>query len=79
MRWADLQAISGKLLTYAQGSRYTLSEEDERLLWASYIHLSANWNASAGKGGSALDMLFINAPAERERARYADRPKGSSQ
>jgi hypothetical protein len=36
-------------------------------------------SASAGKGGSALDVLFINAPAEGARARYADRAKGSSQ
>ena len=67
MRWVDLQTINEKLLTYAQGSRYTLSEEQERLLWATYIHLSANWTPVKG--------LLLNKPAPNRRLAYNNKPQ----
>ncbi len=70
----ELIGINDKLLAWAMNGDGTLDEHEERLLRQRYIHLSANWNASAGKGGGVLDVVFINAPAERERARYADTP-----
>ncbi|NQD96798.1 type IV secretion protein Rhs, partial [Pseudomonas sp. CrR25] len=70
----ELESISKKLVAWASVGSGALDEEEERLLRQRYIHLSANWNASAGKGGSTLDVIFINAPAERERARHADTP-----
>ncbi|NQD91457.1 type IV secretion protein Rhs, partial [Pseudomonas sp. CrR25] len=71
---AELESINDKLVAWARSGDGALDEEEERLLRQRYIHLSANWNASAGKGGSTLDVIFINAPAERERARHADTP-----
>ncbi|MGH8354039.1 MAG: phospholipase effector Tle1 domain-containing protein [Pseudomonas sp.] len=71
---AELEPISDKLVAWARSGSGALDGEEERLLRQRYIHLSANWNASAGQGGSVLDVVFINAPAERERARYADIP-----
>lgn len=70
----ELKTISEKLLAWAISGTGALDKEEERLLRQRYIHLSANWNASVGKGGNVLDVAFINAPAERERARYADVP-----
>jgi len=75
---AELLPINNKLITWAINGNGALSGEEERLLRQRYIHLSANWNASAGSGGSVLDVVFINAPAERERACYADQPTGST-
>lgn len=72
----ELVPIKDKLLAWAITGNGTLDEHEERLLRQRYIHLSANWNASAGKGGGVLDVVFINAPVERERARYADTPGG---
>ena len=72
---AELVPISGKLLAWARSGNGTLDMEEERLLRQRYIHLSANWNAAAGRGGSLLDVVFVNAPAERGRARHADRPQ----
>jgi hypothetical protein len=71
----ELMSINDKLVAWASSGSGALDEEEERLLRQRYIHLSANWNAGAGKGGSTLDVVFINAPAERERARYADTPE----
>lgn len=72
---AELVPISGKLLAWARNGSGALDMEEERLLRQRYIHLSANWNATAGRGGSMLDVIFVNAPAERGRARHADRPQ----
>lgn len=74
---SELKSISEKLVAWAISGTGALNKEEERLLRQRYIHLSSNWNASVGEGGSILDVVFINAPAERERARYADRPTGS--
>jgi len=77
-RTSELIGISDKLVAWATSGDGALDEEEERLLHKRYIHLSANWNAGVGKGGSTLDVIFINAPAERERARHADIPGEST-
>ncbi|OYW93754.1 MAG: type IV secretion protein Rhs, partial [Pseudomonadales bacterium 32-61-5] len=71
----ELLSIKDKLLTWAKSGSGALDAEEERLLRQRYIHLSANWNAAAGSGGSVLDVAFVNAPAERGRIRHTDRPK----
>lgn len=71
----ELMPISDKLLAWARGGSGALDMEEERLLRQRYVHLSANWNAAAGRGGSVLDVVFVNAPAERGRIRHADRPR----
>jgi len=71
----ELVPITDKLLAWAKSGSGSLEVEEERLLRQRYIHLSSNWNAGAGSGGSRFDVVFINAPAERERARYADTPQ----
>jgi len=58
----ELQKIADQLLAYAQGGRYGLDEEDERLLWSRYIHLSAHWTPSRG--------LLISKPAPNVRLSY---------
>lgn len=70
----ELTSINKKLLTLSKSGAASLSTEEERLLRQRYIHLSSHWNAGAGSGGSVLDVTFINAPAERERARFTDIP-----
>lgn len=70
----ELMLINDKLLTWARNGSGALDAEEERLLRQRYIHLSANWNAASGRGGSVLDVVFINAPTERERMRHIDRP-----
>ncbi len=72
---AELVPISDKLLAWARSGSGALDMEEERLLRQRYVHLSANWNAAAGRGGSVLDVVFVNAPAERGRIRHADRPR----
>ena len=74
----ELEPISEKLLNWARDGSGALTAAEERLLRQRYIHLSANWNASAGDGSSVLDVVFINAPAEGARTQYADKPKGSN-
>jgi hypothetical protein len=64
---AELQKIASHLLAYAQGSRYDLDEEDERLLWSRYIHLSAHWTPSSG--------LLISKPAPNVRLAYNNKPQ----
>lgn len=71
---SELIPISEKLLAWAKAGSGSLEIDEERLLRQRYIHLSANWNAGIGSGGSKFDVIFINAPAERERTRYADTP-----
>ncbi|MDH1541796.1 DUF2235 domain-containing protein [Stutzerimonas stutzeri] len=71
----ELMPISDKLLAWARSGSGALDMEEERLLRQRYVHLSANWNAAAGRGGSVLDVVFVNAPAERGRIRHADRPR----
>lgn len=71
----ELMPISDKLLAWARSGSGALDMEEERLLRQRYVHLSANWNAAAGRGGSLLDVVFVNAPAECGRIRHADRPR----
>ncbi|MFK0089483.1 type IV secretion protein Rhs [Pseudomonas sp. NPDC090755] len=62
---AELQPIATKLQAVALGEAFTpLTEQETALLRRRYIHLSANWNAVKGWNSSALDVLFINRPAE---------------
>ncbi|WP_313280349.1 PAAR domain-containing protein [Stutzerimonas balearica] len=63
----ELQDIADKLMAYAQGGRYGLEEEDERLLWSRYIHLSAHWTPSSG--------LLISKPAPNVRLTYNNKPQ----
>ncbi len=72
---SELTSVREKLLAWAKTGSGSLDEEEERLLRQRYIHLSANWNAGIGRGSSAFDVVFINAPAEHERARYTDIPR----
>lgn len=62
----ELQPIATKLQAFALGEAFTpLTAEETALLHRRYIHLSANWNAARGWNSSALDVVFINRPAER--------------
>ncbi|MCQ4287410.1 DUF2235 domain-containing protein [Pseudomonas stutzeri] len=71
----ELMSINDKLLAWARSGSGALDMEEERLLRQRYVHLSANWNAVAGRGGSVLDVVFVNAPAESGRIRHTDRPR----
>lgn len=64
---SDIQDIADKLMSYAQGQLYSLSDEDERLLRAHYIHLSSNWTPKKG--------LMINKPAPNVRLAYNNKPQ----
>lgn len=64
---ADLGAIAQKLLAAAQGSALNLSFEEERHLYARYIHLSAHWTPLKG--------LLINKPAPKGRLVYGNQPQ----
>ncbi|AOE87634.1 PAAR domain-containing protein [Pseudomonas sp. TCU-HL1] len=62
---AELQPIAAKLQAFALREAYTpLTAEEYALLRRRYIHLSAHWNAAKGWNNSALDVVFINRPAE---------------
>jgi len=63
----ELQKIADQLLAYAKGGRYGLDEEDERLLWSRYIHLSAHWTPRNG--------LLISKPAPNVRLAYNNKPQ----
>ena len=54
-------------MAYALGSPSGLTAEDERLLWARYIHLSAHWTPSKG--------LLLNKPAPNRRLVYNNKPQ----
>lgn len=71
---AELVPIKDKLLSWALSGSGSLNEDEERLLRQRYIHLSSNWNAATGQGGSKLDVVFINAPAENGRVYHDDIP-----
>lgn len=61
----ELQPIAAKLQAFALREAYTpLTAEEDALLHRRYIHLSAHWNAAKGWNNSALDVVFINRPAE---------------
>jgi len=71
---AELVPIKDKLLSWALSGSGSLNEDEERLLRQRYIHLSSNWNAATGQGGSKLDVVFINVPAENGRVYHDDIP-----
>jgi hypothetical protein len=55
-------------MPYALGSPSGLTAEDERLLWARYIHLSAHWTPSKG--------LLLNKLAPNRRVACNNSPYG---
>lgn len=63
----ELHSVAEKIMAYAQGGQYLLEDEDERLLRARYIHLSANWTPSRG--------MMINKPAPNVRLTYNNAPR----
>ncbi|MFL9814207.1 DUF2235 domain-containing protein [Stutzerimonas sp. VN223-3] len=69
---AELMPIKDKLLAWASSGGGSLDEDEECLLRQRYIHLSSNWNAAIGPGGSRWDVVFINAPAKNGRAHHDD-------
>ncbi|MHC6224785.1 phospholipase effector Tle1 domain-containing protein [Pseudomonas sp. X10] len=62
----DLQGIGQKLQDFALGRSPApnLTDEEQHLLRAKYIHTSAHWNPLKGLRNSALDLFYINRPAE---------------
>lgn len=61
----DLEAFADKMKACALGKRFTDPSQEELLyLRRTYVHHSVNWNAAIGKGGSGLDVMFINRPAK---------------
>ncbi|WP_236206730.1 phospholipase effector Tle1 domain-containing protein [Pseudomonas tohonis] len=64
---ADLRPIAEKILAYVQGAPSRLSADDQRHLWARYIHLSAHWTPSKG--------LLISKPAPNQRLVFNNRPQ----
>jgi type VI secretion system secreted protein VgrG len=62
---AELQSIAERLQAYAMQQPFTpLSIAEQTLLRRHYIHLSAHWNASVGNPQSALEVIFVNRPAD---------------
>lgn len=62
---AELRSIARGLQAYAMKQPFTpLSVADQTLLQRHYIHLSAHWNASVGNAQSALEVIFLNRPAD---------------
>ncbi len=64
---AELHDIAEKLTVYARSGQYQLKEDNERLLRARYIHLSAHWTPRKG--------LMINKPAPNVRLAYNNKPQ----
>lgn len=64
---SELQSIADKLLTDALEGTCSLSEEDERLLRARYIHLSAHWTPHYG--------LLLSKPVPNRRLAYNNVPQ----
>ncbi|WP_337058350.1 phospholipase effector Tle1 domain-containing protein [Pseudomonas sp. USHLN015] len=64
---ADLRPIAEKILAYVQGAPSRLNADDQRHLWARYIHLSAHWTPSKG--------LLISKPAPNQRLVFNNKPQ----
>lgn len=60
---AELQGIAEKLMYYARGGPYGLTEQEERILRWRYIHRSAHWGGAPGSIGTLSDAVFVHAPA----------------
>ncbi|WP_122206969.1 DUF2235 domain-containing protein [Pseudomonas viridiflava] len=58
----ELEGVAHKLIDYARGGRYTLSDHEEQMLRWRYIHHSAHWNAAVGRLGRLSDAVFVHAP-----------------
>jgi len=63
----ELQDIAKKMMAFANGSRFDLNEDEERLLRSRYIHLSAHWKPTRG--------LLISKPAPNVRLVYNNQPQ----
>ncbi|MGV8920143.1 MAG: phospholipase effector Tle1 domain-containing protein [Pseudomonas sp.] len=66
----ELQDIAQKLIAYAQGGPYSLTERELILLRRRYIHHSAHWNASIGGKTSMNTAVFVHAPQPGGRIRH---------
>ncbi|MFJ4066447.1 phospholipase effector Tle1 domain-containing protein [Pseudomonas sp. NPDC089996] len=60
----ELRGISDTLHDHVLNGGEGLSAEQEALLQARFIHASAHWNALKGLRSSALDVLFVDRPAQ---------------
>ncbi|MBC3956033.1 MULTISPECIES: T6SS phospholipase effector Tle1-like catalytic domain-containing protein [Pseudomonas] len=58
----ELEGIARKLIDYARGEPYSLSDDEEQVLRWRYIHHSAHWGAAIGSLGSLGDAVFVHAP-----------------
>ncbi|MCQ4294498.1 DUF2235 domain-containing protein [Pseudomonas stutzeri] len=63
----ELQDIAKKMMAFANGSRFDLNKDEERLLRSRYIHLSAHWKPTSG--------LLISKPAPNVRLVYNNQPQ----
>lgn len=66
----ELQPVAAKLMAYARGGSYTLSDEEELMLRRRYIHQSAHWGALVESRRNFTDAFFIHAPRDGGRMRY---------
>ncbi|NIF26826.1 DUF2235 domain-containing protein [Pantoea sp. Tr-811] len=60
----ELQAISDQLHEQVLAGGRALSAEQEAWLRERYVHASAHWNALKGVRSGALEVLFVNRPAQ---------------
>lgn len=66
----ELHTVAAKLMAYAKGGDYALSEEEELMLRRRYIHQSAHWGALVESRRVLTDAFFIHAPRDGGRMRY---------
>ncbi|MFK0312649.1 DUF2235 domain-containing protein [Pseudomonas sp. NPDC090233] len=68
----ELQGISHKLHAFALGHhrRLQLTDEEHGLLQEKYVHTSAHWNAVRNLHNSALDVFYVDRPAEGGRVMH---------
>ncbi len=66
----ELQPVAAKLMAYARGGEYALSEEEELMLRRRYIHQSAHWGALVESRRMLADAFFVHAPRDGGRMRY---------
>jgi len=64
---SELQDIAKKMMAFANGSRFDLNQDEERLLRSRFIHLSAHWKPTSG--------LLISKPAPNVRLVYNNQPQ----
>jgi len=68
----ELQLISRKLHDFALGrsKQLELTAQEQAMLQAKYVHASAHWNAVKGLQNSALDVMYIDRPADGGRVMH---------